>query len=62
MAHLCGRTLEFAPKRLRRLYRDHDDYVARFAASCAEAVARGHLLAADEVEINALAAALSPLH
>jgi hypothetical protein len=61
LAHLCGRTVAFAPKRLRRLYRDHDDYVGRFAASNAEAVARGHLLATDEGEINALAAALSPL-
>jgi len=60
MAHLCGRTVAFAPKKLRRLYRDRADYLARFAASTADAVARGHLLAADEREISALAEALCP--
>lgn len=61
MAHLCGRTVAFAPKKLRRLYRDRDDYLARFAAATTDAVGRGHLLAADEAGINALAAARSPL-
>ena len=61
MAHLCGRTVPLAPKKLRRLYRDRNDYLVRYAAATAAAVARGHLLAADEPEINALAAALCPL-
>ena len=61
MAHLCGRTVPFAPKKLRRLYRDRDDYLARYAAATAAAVARGHVLATDEPEINALASALCPL-
>jgi hypothetical protein len=61
MSHLCGRTLSFDAATLAALYRDRDDYLARFAAATADAVTRGFVLAADAPEITALAAALCPL-
>ncbi len=57
---LCGVTQLFSNEKLAALYRDRDDYVARFTQSCDETVAAGFLLATDAPEIIALATELFP--
>jgi hypothetical protein len=58
---LCGVTQPFSHEKLAAMYRDRDDYVARFTQSCDEAVAAGFLLAADAPEIVAVATEAYPV-
>jgi hypothetical protein len=61
IAFLCGSTLPFDGGTLRSLYSSRDDYLERFAAATADAVASGFFLSDDSDEITAIAAFNSPL-
>jgi hypothetical protein len=61
LAFLAGSTVAFDADLLASLYTDRADYLARFDAATAAAVAAGFVLAADADEIKAVAAVNSPL-
>ena len=56
IARLCGSTIPFEPHQLAERYSSKADYVARFEAATAAAVATGFVLEADAEEITAIAA------
>jgi hypothetical protein len=60
IARLCGTTIPFGADQLSRLYPSKDEYLARFEAATAAAVAAGFVLASDADEINAIAATNYP--
>ncbi len=61
IALLCGTTVAFDEAKLGSLYQSRADYLDRFAAAAARAVAAGFLLADDVAEIAAIAEVNSPL-
>jgi hypothetical protein len=61
ISFLCGSTLPFDEVTLRSLYPSRDNYLDRFAAATADAVASGFVLSEDAGEITAIAAFNSPL-
>ena len=60
-AMLFGSTAPFAPSTLARLYPGGwQDYSGKFSTALSDAISSGHILAADQAEILALAAVLWP--
>jgi hypothetical protein len=61
VSFLAGTTVPFDAAKLASLYSDRDDYLARYSAATDAAIEAGFVLAADGDEINAIAAANSPI-
>jgi hypothetical protein len=60
ISFLCGSTAAFDAERLAALYPSRADYLRRFEAATAAAVADGFVLAEDAPEITAIAAVNFP--